>query len=147
MNSNQAHGPIHILIVDDDEMARLNALRVLQKLDGIGAVIEAADGAEALMLLRSGELPQSRLVVMLDLCMPRMSGLEVLREIRADPNLAAIPVVIMTRSEAAPEVTEAFRLHAAGYILKPATLPQLVACLESFVTYWIHVEFPPRAQA
>jgi hypothetical protein len=53
----------------------------------------------------------------------------------------------MTRSAAAPQLAEAFRLHAAGYILKPATLGQLVACLDSFVTYWSHVEFPPRAQA
>ena len=144
---DNANGPINILLVDDDEIARLNAHRILERLGGIGTVIEAADGADALELLRSGELPQRRLVVMLDLSMPRMSGLDVLREIRADPELAAIPVVIMSRSGAAPQLAEAFRLHAAGYIRKPATLGQLVACLDSFVTYWTHVEFPPRAQA
>src|SRR5262245_30040489 len=112
MTDNAAASPINILLVDDDEIARLNARRVLQTKGGIGSVIEAADGAEALMLLRSGELPRRRLVVMLDLYMPRMSGLEVLREIRADPDLAAIPVVIMTRSGAAPQLAEAFRLHA-----------------------------------
>jgi CheY-like chemotaxis protein len=144
---DNANGPIHILIVDDDEVGRLNARRVLQRLAGIGTVTEAPDGAEALMRLRSGELPQRRLVVLLDLSMPGMGGLDVLREIRADPDLQAIPVVIMTRSGAAPQIAEAFRLHAAGYILKPATMRHLVACLDSFVTYWSHVEFPARAQA
>src|SRR5262249_2722192 len=111
-----------------------------------GSVIEAADGAEALLRLRSTELPQRRLVILLDLSMPYMSGLDVLREIRADPDLSAIPVVIMTHSGAAPQLAEAFRLHPAGYILTPATMGQLVACLDSFVTYWSHVEFPHRVQ-
>jgi len=140
-------GLIHVLLVDDDEIARLNARRVLERMPGIGTVIEAADGAEALMLLRSGELPQRRLVVMLDLSMPRMGGIETLREIRADSDLSVIPVVIISRAGEGPELAEAFRLHAAGYIRKPATLGQLVACLDSFVTYWSRVEFPARARA
>jgi CheY-like chemotaxis protein len=144
---DKANSTINILLVDDDEIARLNARRVLQGLGGTGTVIEAADGEEALMLLRSGELPERRLVVLLDLSMPHMSGLDLLREVRADPDLQAIPVVIMTHSGAAPQLVEAFRLHAAGYIRKPAKLGQLIACLDTFVTYWSHVEFPPRAQA
>jgi CheY-like chemotaxis protein len=144
---DQAFGPVHVLLVDDDEIARLNGRCVLERMHGIGTVIEAVDGAEALMLLRSGELPQRRLVVMLDLSMPRMGGIETLRRIRADPDLSAIPVVIMTRSGEGSELADAFRLHAAGYIRKPATLGQLVACLDSFVTYWARVEFPARARA
>src|SRR5262249_57988180 len=108
---DKANSTINILLVDDDEIARLNARRVLQSLIGIGTVFEAADGAEALMLLRSGELPLRRLVVLLDLSMPHRSGIDVLREVRADPDLQAIPVVIMTRSGAAPQLAEAFRLH------------------------------------
>jgi CheY-like chemotaxis protein len=144
---HRANGPINVLLADDDEIGRLNARCVFQSIRGIGSVVEAADGAEALRRLRSGELPLGRLVVLLDLSMPYMGGLEVLREMRADPDLEAIPVVIMTRSGAAPQLAEAFRLHAAGYILKPTTLGQLVACLDSFATYWTHVEFPPGAQA
>src|SRR5262249_27825890 len=134
-------------VADAEGMGRLNVPGVRRRCGGIGTLMGAADGAEALAVLRSGELPEWRLVVILDLCMPRVSGLDVLRQIRADPGLQSIPVVIMTHSSAGSQVAEAFRLHAAGYILKPASLRQLIACLESFVTYWTHVEFPPRAQA
>src|SRR5262245_36624420 len=90
---------IHILLVDDDDLDVMNVTRVLGNAPGIASITHACDGVEALRQLRGGTLPSERLVIVLDLRMPRMSGLELLRELRGDPALAHFPAIVLTTSD------------------------------------------------
>jgi CheY-like chemotaxis protein len=112
---------LHILIVDDDEVDVMTVRRAFEKANLENPVFVAGNGLEALELLRGGAIPAARCVVLLDLNMPRMNGLEFLRELRRDPELAPTPVVVLTTSNEDRDRVEAFRLDAAGYLLKPMT--------------------------
>jgi CheY-like chemotaxis protein len=102
----------------------------------------AGDGLEALEKLHSGEVPNGRRLVLLDLNMPRMNGIEFLRELRADPKLRATPVVVLTTSAAEQDKLDAYDLNIAGYLVKPvkfATFSELIVTLNK---YWSLVELP-----
>lgn len=72
-------------------------------------------------MLRREQIPSSRRLVLLDLNMPRMNGIEFLRALPADPELSPTPVVVLTTSDAGRDKVEAYNLHVAGYLLKPVT--------------------------
>jgi CheY-like chemotaxis protein len=132
--------PIDILLVEDDELDVINVERATQGASEVRSLTVASDGSEALDKLRSGSLGLERLLVLLDLRMPRMSGLELLAHLRADPRLCKLPVIILTTSAHEDDRSEAFRLGAAGYFVKPgATAPfrDLIATLRH---YWSHSE-------
>src|ERR1041385_23048 len=111
---------IHLLLVEDDDLDVSSVHRALSQAPEIASITVARDGIEALKLLRSGGLPLERLVVVLDLRMPRMSGLDLLKELRADPRLKRLPNVVLTTSDDPHDRDAAFRLGAAGYFVKPA---------------------------
>jgi len=90
---------IHLLLVEDDDLDVMNVHRALSQAPEIASITVARDGIEALRLLRAGELPLERLVILLDLRMPRMSGLDLLKELRSDPRLRRVPSVILTTSD------------------------------------------------
>jgi CheY-like chemotaxis protein len=103
---------------------------------------------EALALLRcegqSGHCPRPDLIL-LDLNLPKKSGREVLAEIKADPALATIPVVVLTTSEAEHDVRECYALQANCYIVKPVTLEQFLSVLRSIEEFWLTiVKLPPN---
>jgi CheY-like chemotaxis protein len=75
--------------------------------------------------------------------MPRMNGIEFLRELRADPRLAMTPVVVLTTSNDERDKVEAFELNVAGYLLKPVTFPAFVELMETLNSYFEMVELPP----
>ena len=105
------------------------------------------DGVEALAFLRKeGEYTQVPRpdVIMLDLNLPRKDGREVLEEIKNDPDLRRIPVVILTTSEAENDILAAYNLHANCYITKPVTLGQFVAIVKNIQDFWFTiVKLPP----
>src|SRR5262249_32844251 len=89
---------LNILLVDDDEVDVMTVKRAFSRANITNKLYVATDGVEALHMLRSDGIPPSRRLVLLDLNMPRMSGIEVLRELRADPALHAITVIVLTTS-------------------------------------------------
>jgi CheY-like chemotaxis protein len=132
--------PIHFLLVDDDTVDVMTARRAFQKAKVGSPMVTAGDGIEALASLRSGALPAAKRVVLLDLNMPRMNGIEFLRELRADPELRATPVVVLTTSAGERDVTDALALNVAGYFVKPTSFVDFVSLVASIHEYWSHVE-------
>ena len=89
---------LHILLVEDDEVDVMNVKRAFEKNKILNPLYVATNGLEALSMLREGKVPQARRLVLLDLNMPGMGGIEFLRELRADPQLRLTPVVVLTTS-------------------------------------------------
>jgi CheY-like chemotaxis protein len=92
--------------------------------------------------LRSGEVPQGRRIVLLDLNMPKMNGIEFLRELRNDPTLAPTPVVVLTTSNNDCDKIDAFNLNVAGYLVKPVTFGEFSELMVTLNKYWTLVEMP-----
>ena len=133
---------LNILLVDDDEVDVMTVKRAFSRANITNKLFVATDGIEALSLLRSDGIPPARRLVLLDLNMPRMSGIEVLREIRADPALHAITVIVLTTSNEDRDRVEAYQLNVAGYLLKPVTFHAFAEVMSTLNKYWTLMEMP-----
>lgn len=136
---------LHILLVDDDAVDVMNVQRAFKRNNILNPLYVANDGLEALDLLRgAGEvrIPGERRLILLDLNMPRMNGLEFLRELRADPQLHHLTVVVLTTSDDERDKIEAYNLNVAGYILKPVTFNAFVEAMSALNKYWSINELP-----
>lgn len=131
-----------ILLVEDDEVDVMNVLRAFKKNNILNPVFVAGNGIEALEMLRNGEVPAERRMILLDLNMPKMNGIEFLRELRADDGLSATPVVVLSTSDDERDRVEAYNLNVAGYILKPLTFVNFVEAMATLNRYWTLVEMP-----
>jgi CheY-like chemotaxis protein len=131
-----------LLFVDDDPLAEMTLRRALRRLEIESPLVIAHDGLEALELLRDPWFPIERTVILLDLNMPRMDGHEFLSELRSDPELARLPVVVMTTSDERSDVVRAYENGVAGYFLKPVSFLDFVAEVRAFVEYWSHSILP-----
>ena len=134
--------PTNILLVDDDQVDVLNVQRAFERGRVTNRLWTACDGVDALAVLRSGAMPSERRLILLDINMPRMNGIEFLRELRADPVLQPTPVVVLTTSNDDRDRVEAFRFNVAGYLLKPVTLGSFVDLMTTLHRYWTLVEMP-----
>ena len=140
--------PVEILLVEDNpadvRLTReaLNSDRLWNRLS------VARDGVEAMAYLRrEGRFAAAALpdLILLDLNLPRKDGREVLAEIKADPRLMRIPVVVLTTSDAEDDILKTYGLHANCYITKPADLRQFMKVLKSIEDFWLAiVKLPPR---
>jgi CheY-like chemotaxis protein len=133
----------HLLLVEDDDLDVMNVHRALGQAAEIASITVCRDGVEAMKLLRSGQLALERLVIVVDLRMPRMSGLELLRELRADARLRRTPVVVLTTSDDPQDRDAAFSLGAAGYFVKPAAPNRFRQIMDAMRSYWSAAEFAP----
>ena len=133
---------LNILLVEDDEVDVMNIRRAFKKGNITNPLFVAGNGLEALEMLRGGGVPRERRLILLDLNMPRMNGLEFLRELRGDEELGGTPVVVLTTSDDDRDRTEAFRLNVAGYILKPVTFARFCEAMAALNHYWTLVEMP-----
>ena len=133
---------LNILLVEDDEVDVMNVKRAFDRNRIANPLYVASDGLEALAQLRSGNIPSERRLILLDLNMPRMSGIEFLRELRADPDLHATPVVVLTTSDDERDKVNAYDLNVAGYLLKPVTFVNFVETMAALNKYWTLVELP-----
>jgi two-component system, chemotaxis family, chemotaxis protein CheY len=127
--------PLDILIVDDSAAIRKILLRVLLQTDlSIGEVHEASDGKEALKVLEAHKVG----LVLSDINMPNMDGLQLLTHLRADPKWEHLPVIMITTEGSQAKVLEAVQLGARGYVRKPFTAEQIkekvLICLQEGVT-------------
>ena len=127
------------LLVEDDEVDVITIKRAFKKANIINSLHVAGNGLEALDLLR-GENGQKKLkqplIVLLDLNMPKMNGLEFLTEIRKDDELKSLPVVILTSSANDEDIVKAYGNNVAGYLLKPVGMEQFVEKMAILGKYW-----------
>lgn len=133
---------LNILLVEDDEVDVMNVKRAFQKAHITNPLYVAGNGVEALEMLRGGEMPKPRRLVLLDLNMPRMNGIEFLRELRKDPELSPTPVVVLTTSTMDRDKFDAYNLNIAGYLVKPVTFSDFVELMSTLNKYWALVELP-----
>jgi two-component system response regulator len=141
-----------ILLVEDNPDDELLALRALKKNGVLSEVVVARDGVEALdYLFATGEYAGRDLSVMpqlilLDLKLPKIDGLEVLRRLRADERTRLLPVVILTSSKEMQDLLDGYGLGANSYVRKPVNFEQFVRAVEQLKLYWLSLnEAPPRA--
>ena len=133
---------LNILLVEDDEVDVMNVQRAFKKNNIANPLTIAGNGLDALAKLRSGEVPRDRRIILLDLNMPKMIGIEFLRELRADPVLSVTPVVVLTTSNDDRDKIEAYHLNVAGYLLKPVTFTNFCEVMATLNKYWALVEMP-----
>ncbi|MBE9169125.1 response regulator [Pleurocapsales cyanobacterium LEGE 06147] len=138
---------INILLVEDDEVDVMNIKRSFKKHKIANPLYTAGDGLEALAMLRSDNgrppvVPLQRRLVLLDLNMPKMNGIEFLHALRADPQLRSTPVIVLTTSDEDKDKIEAYNLNVAGYILKPVTFVNFAEVMITLNKYWTLCEMP-----
>ena len=137
---------MNILLVEDDEVDVMNVQRAFKKNNITNPLFFASNGLEALSILRGSNakktIPQARRIILLDLNMPKMNGIEFLRVLRADEQLQSIPVIVLTTSNEDKDKVEAYKLNVAGYILKPVTFSSFVETVATMNKYWSLVEIP-----
>jgi CheY-like chemotaxis protein len=142
--------PITILLADDDPDDRMLARDALDESRLANDLHEVIDGEELLEYLRRqgkyaapGSAPRPGLIL-LDLNMPRKDGREALREIKADPELRSIPVVVLTTSQAEEDIYRTYDLGVSSFITKPVTFEGLVAVMKALGRYWFEIVELPR---
>ena len=133
---------LNLVLVEDDEIDVMNVRRALERAHVTNPLFIANNGLEALQLLRTNEVPRDRRLVLLDLNMPKMNGIEFLRELRKDPELRSTPVVVLTTSDDERDKIQAYDLNIAGYLLKPVTFVNFVDVMAALNKYWALVELP-----
>jgi len=131
---------LNILLIEDDSVDVMNVQRAFKKNNITNPLHIAFNGVEALNMLRGTngkpKLNPTPRIILLDINMPKMNGLEFLRELRADPELKSISVFVMTTSNDDQDKIEAYNLNAAGYILKPLSFEKFVNAVAILNSYW-----------
>lgn len=152
MSSEDVHGvPLTILLVEDNIPHAELVKRSLEVHQIANRIYHVADGEAALAyLFRQGvyadpETSPRPHVVLLDLRLPKLSGLEVLREIRASSELHTVPVVILTTSAAERDVTRAYEQHANSYLVKPVDFAQFTRLMHDLGVYWLSWNYCPMS--
>jgi two-component system, response regulator len=142
-----------ILLVEDNPDDELLALRALKKNDVRNEVVVAHDGVEALdYLFASGpysgrDTSAMPRLILLDLKLPKVDGLEVLKRLRADERTRLLPVVILTSSKEQKDVLDSYGLGANGYVRKPVNFEQFVKAIEQLKLYWLVLNEAPPSPA
>lgn len=136
----------NIMLVDDDQVDVMNVQRAFKKNNITNPLYIANNGIEALDMLRGMEgrdkiFPVPR-IILLDINMPKMNGIEFLKELRADPELHSISVFIMTTSNDDKDKYDAYNLNVAGYIVKPVSFEKFVQAVSVLNSYWKLCELP-----
>ena len=136
MEQMSATGPtaLRVYLVEDDPDHVMIISRAIKEADQQAEVHAVDDGEAALAVLRTTEAPPD--LILLDINMPGLSGLEVLAQLKGDARLKQIPVVMLTSSELPADVARAYELGASGYISKPSCLHDLRAVLGNTLLYW-----------
>jgi len=142
--------PVEILLVEDNPNDMELTLHALKKHNLANRIHVARDGAEALEFIfgpgasAKRSLKNGPRVVLLDLKLPKVDGLEVLRRIKADPDTCSLPVVVLTSSREERDVVESYKLGVNSYIVKPVDFVQLTEAVRQLGLYWLLLNQPPE---
>jgi two-component system, response regulator len=145
-----ASAPVEILIVEDNPQDLELAQRALRKANLTNRIEIARDGAEALDFLfcegayAGRKIEDTPKVILLDLKLPKVDGLEVLKRIKSDPRTQSIPVVVLTSSKEQNDVVESYQLGVNSYIVKPVNFEGFVDAVRQLGMYWLLQNQPPR---
>jgi CheY-like chemotaxis protein len=137
-----------ILLAEDDAVVAELVMHALATADPAPRVIHVKDGVETLNFLYSREQYEKRAsgdpaVLLLDVKMPRLDGLEVLRQVKSDERLRATPVVMLTSSQDERDIRQSYQLGANAYVVKPVEFRRFLAVLREIETFWMQVNHPP----
>ncbi|MGB2714577.1 MAG: response regulator [Vicinamibacterales bacterium] len=132
-----------IVLVEDNPDDEALTLRALKKNAIANDIVVLRDGAEALEFLGRPDAPPPQLVL-LDLKLPKIDGLEVLRRLRSDPGTAVMPIVILTSSNEERDLVESYRLGANSYIRKPVDFEQFTEAVRQLGLYWLVLNQVPQ---
>lgn len=144
---------VDILLVEDNPQDLELALRALRQAKLTENIQVARDGAEALEYIfcegphtgrRMQDVPR---VILLDLKLPKVDGLEVLQRIKGDPRTQTIPIVVLTSSQEQSDVMKSYRLGVNGYIVKPVNFERFVDAVQKLGMYWLLLNHPPVPEA
>lgn len=135
-----------ILVVEDDPADFLFLKRGITQNDNTISLFWVADGIEALAFLRRlppyEQIATRPSLILMDIKMPRMNGLELLEAIKADPDLCNLPVVVLTASDDAKDIDFCFKHGVAGYFVKPVSIAKLSQIIETILSYWSLSKLP-----
>lgn len=124
---------LNYLLIEDDEIERLKFVRVLKKNNYPYKLTEAKNGEEALDILEKQDAPD---IILLDLNMPKMNGLEFLRILKSNPKLKYVPIIILSTSNNHRDLKQCYEEGIAGYIVKPLKYEDYVSKIKALVEYW-----------
>lgn len=141
-----------ILLVEDDPKDVELTVSALSEYNLANDILVVRDGVEALdYLYRRGAFAQepegNPIVILLDLKMPRLDGLQVLRELKSNPRLQVIPVVVLTSSKESQDLETCYRLGANAYVMKPVRFTEFVEAIKSIGVFWALLNEPPPSSA
>lgn len=131
------------MLVEDDGVDVMTVKRALKDLNVQNQLVPAGDGEQALAYLRKQGAPKP-CVILLDLNMPKMSGTEFLKTVKADDILKVIPVIVLTTSNTEQDITRSFELGAAGYMVKSIDYDKFIDTIKAIDLYWTQSKLPPN---
>jgi len=130
-----------ILLVEDDSVDAMTVKRAIEDLGSKDTLVRSANGEEALDYLRNETNERPRLIL-LDLNMPKMNGIEFLKHIKADNVLKRVPVIVLTTSMEDQDILRSFELSIAGYVVKPLDYKKFVEIIRTISQYWALSQLP-----
>jgi len=138
---------VEVLLVEDNPNDAELTIRALRKRNLANKLVWVKDGAEALDTLLGTEGGEASVcrprVILLDLKLPKVDGLEVLRRLKADPRTEATPVVVLTSSRETPDIARCYELGANSYVVKPVTFESFSDAVAQLGLYWLLLNEPP----
>ena len=144
--------PVEILLVEDSPQDLELTMRALRKANLANRIEVMRDGAEALEFIfcegshAGRDIAAPPKVILLDLKLPKVDGLEVLRRIKNDPRTNAIPVVVLTSSKEQSDVVASYKLGVNSYIVKPVNFERFVEAVQHLGMYWLLLNQPPKLE-
>jgi len=130
-----------ILLIEDDEVDIMNVQRAFKNINLYNKLYIRKNGLEALQFLKE-EKSEKPIIILLDINMPKMNGIEFLQEIRKDDHLKSLPVFVMTTSNQEQDIVAAYNLNVAGYIVKPVSFGNFLQAITILNHYWELCEMP-----
>jgi two-component system response regulator len=140
MNVNNA---VEILLIEDNPDDAELAIRALKKHNLANHLLHLHDGEDALNFLFSGNLNNIPKLILLDIKMPKVDGIEILKRIKSDPVRKIIPVVILTSSKEERDIIDSYNLGVNAYIVKPVDFEKFVAAVSQIGFFWLLLNQPP----
>ncbi len=130
-----------ILLIEDDQVDAMTVKRSLREINVVNQLLVAGNGEEGLQFLGNPD-QEKPCIILLDLNMPKMNGIEFLQIVKNDARFKRIPVVVLTTSRNEQDRVESFNLGVAGYMVKPVDYQQFVDVVKTINLYWTLSEFP-----